>query len=52
MANVSPLAPECFPDLPPVAGVRLAAIEAGLRYQRRADLMLAELLPGTTVAGV
>ncbi len=35
-----------------VRGVRLAAIEAGLKYERRADLMLAELTPGTTVAGV
>lgn len=52
MATISPLAPERFPDLPDVAGVRLAAIEAGLRYQRRADLMLAEVEPGTTVAGV
>lgn len=52
MATTSPLAPERFPDLPAVAGVRLAAIEAGLRYQRRADLMLAEVDPGTTVAGV
>jgi glutamate N-acetyltransferase/amino-acid N-acetyltransferase len=48
---VSPLAPAAFPDLPPVAGVRLAAHEAGLRYQKRADLMLADLAPGTTVAG-
>ncbi len=52
MATISPLAPDRFPDLPAVPGVRLAAIEAGLRYQARADLMLAELDPGTTVAGV
>ncbi len=52
MATTSPLAPDRFPDLPAVAGVRLSAIEAGLRYQRRADLMLARLDPGTTVAGV
>ena len=52
MSAVSPLAPDRFPDLPEVGGVRLAAIEAGLRYQARADLMLAELAPGTTVAGV
>ena len=47
----SPLAPESFPDLPPVAGVRLATHAAGLRYQRRADLFLAEVPPGTAVAG-
>ncbi len=47
----SPLAPTTFPDLPPVGGVQLATFAAGLRYQNRADLMLAVLDPGTTVAG-
>ncbi len=50
--SVSPLAPAAFPVMPAVDGVRLATYEAGLRYQKRADLMLAELTPGTTVAGV
>ena len=49
---VSPLAPAAFPDLPPVGGVRLGAHEAGLRYSKRADLFLALLDEGTTVAGV
>ncbi len=49
---ISPLAPEGFPDLPAVPGVSLAAYAAGLRYQKRADLMLARLQEGTTVAGV
>lgn len=48
---VSPLAPAAFPILPPVKGVRLVAHAAGLRYHRRADLMLATCPPGTTVAG-
>jgi glutamate N-acetyltransferase/amino-acid N-acetyltransferase len=48
----SPLAPEHFPDLPGVAGVRLAACAAGLRYRGRPDLTLIELAPGTTVAGL
>jgi glutamate N-acetyltransferase / amino-acid N-acetyltransferase len=48
----SPLAPARFPDLPAVAGVRLAACAAGLRYQGRPDLTLIELDPGTTVAGL
>ncbi len=47
----SPLAPANFPDLRPVAGVRLAAAEANIRY-RRTDVMLVELDAGTTVAGV
>ena len=42
---VSPLAPESFPDLPPVAGVTTSALAAGLRYQKRADLLLARLAP-------
>ena len=50
--TVSPLAPTSFPAIPPIKGVRLATYEAGLRYQERADLFLAELAPGTTVAGV
>jgi glutamate N-acetyltransferase/amino-acid N-acetyltransferase len=52
MAAVSPLAPERFPELPPVSGVRLAAFACGIRYTGRNDLMLAELAPGSTVAGV
>ena len=49
---VSPLAPARFPDLKPIAGVRLAAYAAGVRYAGRTDFMLAELAPGSTIAGV
>ena len=49
---VSPLAPASFPDLPVIAGVRLATAEAGVRYKGRTDVMLAVLDPGTAVAGV
>ncbi len=52
MSPVSPLAPRHFPDLPEVTGVRLATHAAGLRYEGRADLFLAELVEGSTVAGV
>src|SRR6266566_8854926 len=52
MPATSPLAPARFPDLPPIAGIRLAAYAAGIRYQGRDDLMVAELAPGSTVAGV
>src|SRR5215470_16497038 len=50
--HVSPLAPTTVPQLPPLAGVRLAAVACGIRYRGRDDLMLAELAEGTTVAGV
>jgi glutamate N-acetyltransferase/amino-acid N-acetyltransferase len=49
---VSPLAPKSFPKLPPLAGVRLATMAAGVRYQQRTDVLLALLAPGTQVAGV
>src|ERR1700704_5986211 len=45
----SPSAPERLPDMPPVPGVRLAACEAGIRYQSRTDLMAAGLDSGTIV---
>ena len=48
---VSPLA-VALPALPPLAGVRLGAAAAGIRYQGRNDLVMAELAPGTTAAGV
>ncbi|MDP6883530.1 MAG: bifunctional glutamate N-acetyltransferase/amino-acid acetyltransferase ArgJ, partial [Rhodospirillales bacterium] len=49
---VSPLAPERFPDLPNVAGVRLAAGAYALHYRGRPDVLLAELAPGSSAAGV
>ena len=48
----SPLAPERFPEMPPIAGARFATLEAGLRYRNRHDLTLIEVQPGSTVAGV
>src|ERR1700739_507478 len=52
MTAVSPLAPERFPELAPIAGVRLAAFACGIRYTGRDDLMLAELAPDSAIAGV
>ena len=49
---VSPLAPKTIVDLAPLSGVRLVSLACGLRYKGRDDLMLAEMAPGTTVAGV
>jgi len=52
MTRRSPLAPERFPAMGRVPGVRLAAGASGLRRKGRNDVMLAALVPGTTVAGV
>ncbi|MBK1635009.1 bifunctional glutamate N-acetyltransferase/amino-acid acetyltransferase ArgJ [Rhodovulum adriaticum] len=49
---ISPLAPAGgFPALPVIDGVRFAAVQAGVRYKGRVDVMLATLAPGSTVAG-
>ncbi|WP_412504230.1 bifunctional glutamate N-acetyltransferase/amino-acid acetyltransferase ArgJ [Roseovarius sp. SYSU LYC5161] len=48
----SPLAPAGFPDLPVIGGVTFGAVEAGVHYRGRADVMLARLVPGSAVAGV
>src|SRR6516164_1191639 len=48
---VSPLAVP-YPELPPLEGVRLGAVAAGIRYQGRPDLVMMEMAAGTTVAGV
>ncbi len=49
--TVSPLAPARFPDLPVIDGVRIAGVAAGLKRNGSRDVFLAELAPGTTVAG-
>jgi glutamate N-acetyltransferase/amino-acid N-acetyltransferase len=48
---VSPLA-VALPELPPLAGVRLAAAAAGIRYQGRTDVVMMEVAANSTVAGV
>ena len=48
---VSPLA-VTLPALPPLAGVRLAAMAAGIRYQGRTDLVMMEVPAGSTAAAV
>ncbi|WP_439359103.1 bifunctional glutamate N-acetyltransferase/amino-acid acetyltransferase ArgJ [Bradyrhizobium sp. DASA03007] len=50
--SVSPLAPKHVPDMPVIAGVRLATAEAGIRYKNRTDVLLAVMDKGTAVAGV
>src|SRR5579884_3405747 len=51
-AAISPLAPKHIPDLPPIAGVRIATAAAGIRYSGRTDVLLALFDEGTTAAGV
>jgi glutamate N-acetyltransferase/amino-acid N-acetyltransferase len=50
--TVSPLAPTDVPDMPAIAGVRLATAAAGIRYKGRTDVLLAVMDKGTAVAGV
>ena len=50
--KISPLAPKAFPVLPPIAGVQLGTAEAGVRYEGRADVLLAVFDVGTKLAGV
>ncbi|MBB4198461.1 bifunctional ornithine acetyltransferase/N-acetylglutamate synthase [Rhodoblastus sphagnicola] len=51
-APLSPLAPKIYAELPPIDGVRLAAGAAGIRYQGRADVVLAVFDTPANVAGV
>jgi glutamate N-acetyltransferase/amino-acid N-acetyltransferase len=51
-SSISPLAPTDVPEMPAIAGVKLATAAAGIRYQGRTDVLLAVLDKGTTVAGV
>jgi glutamate N-acetyltransferase/amino-acid N-acetyltransferase len=49
---ISPLAPQTTPDMPEIAGVKLATAAAGIRYKDRTDVLLAVFDKGTSVAGV
>jgi len=49
---VSPLAPTNFPEMPEIAGVRMATASAGIRYKGRTDVLLALFDKGAAVAGV
>src|SRR3954463_563378 len=51
-STVSPLAPTDVPEMPAIAGVKLATAAAGIRYKNRTDVLLAVMDEGTTVAGV
>ena len=49
---VSPLAPTSIPDMPAIAGVKLATAAAGIKYANRTDVLLALFDEGTVTAGV
>ena len=50
--KISPLAPKVYPKLPKLDGVRLASIEAGIKYQGRKDLCLIVFDAPASIAGV
>lgn len=52
LSKTSPFAPAVTARLEPLAGVRFATAEAGIRYRNRTDLMVAVMDEGTTAAGV
>ena len=52
MIKKSPLAPNSFPKLPIIYGVKFATAAAGIKYRDRTDVMLASIAVGSTVAGV
>ncbi len=51
-AKVSPLAPERIAEVPPIDGVRLGSVEAGIKYKNRKDLTAIVFDRPATAAGV
>ena len=51
-ADISPLAPSSYADLPPIAGVRIDTAAAGIKYKNRTDVMLMVFDKPAAVAGV
>ncbi len=52
LMEISPLAPPYFPQITSVAGLRLAATQANIKYSGRDDLMLVGFDKDVAVAGV
>ena len=50
--KISPFAPKHFPVLPPIAGLKMATAEAGVKYMGRTDLWVLRGQAGTQIAGV
>lgn len=51
-ADISPLAPKSYAQLPPIEGVRLQTAAAGIKYKDRTDVMLMVFEKPAAVAGV
>jgi glutamate N-acetyltransferase / amino-acid N-acetyltransferase len=51
-ADISPLAPSSYAELPPIAGVRIDTAAAGIKYKNRTDVMLMVFDKPAAVAGV
>jgi glutamate N-acetyltransferase/amino-acid N-acetyltransferase len=51
-ADISPLAPSSFADLPPISGARIDTAAAGIKYKNRTDVMLMVFDKPAAVAGV
>ena len=49
---ISPLAPKSYPTLPPIEGVELGTVAAGIKYKNRTDLLVVRMAEGTQAAGV
>lgn len=50
--DISPFAPDSYCTCPDIPGIRLATIEAGIRYSGRHDVLLAIFDGPTAIAGV
>jgi len=49
---LSPLAPDSFPHLSDIAGIRLSVGRSGMKYKDRDDVMVLLAQEGSTVAGI
>ena len=52
MIERSPLAPDSFPEMPLIGGLKISVAETELKYKGRPDLLMMAFDDGTSVAGV
>lgn len=50
--DISPLAPQDYPELPLMSGVKLGVAEAGIKYKGRTDVLLMTFEKPVQIAGV